>query len=344
MLPSFVPISALPPGVPVVELSGPLIVAYLLHWGLFGSLTIQLFLYYQAFPKDKVSSKCLVYGIYMVEFVQTMLVTHDAFAMFGFGFGNVAALTNMHFDWLTVPIMSGLVAFVGQSFYAYRLHILSKSYVLPIFILAVSLSSTVGGIITGVFSFRAGDVTLLNNRKTSTAVGVWCGGSALSDILIAIFMTYYLAMSDTGFRQTHVLISKLIRLTIETGSVTAVVALANLILFFAFPGHTYYTTPALLMPKFYANTILAVLNARIQIVGGRATYVSTSDFTEVLSNSSYVRQRLGQSNDTGGGGNANATLRNVPLVEINKEVFSDRDADERVEMKPMGRSRDDAYV
>ncbi len=63
-------------------------------------------LYYLAFPKDRQFTKYLVYGIYIVEFAQTMLVTHDAFSMFGYGFGDIEALTDMHFNWLTVPIMS----------------------------------------------------------------------------------------------------------------------------------------------------------------------------------------------------------------------------------------------
>ncbi len=61
---------------------------------------------YLAFPKDRKFTKCLVYGIYIVEFVQTILFTHDAFAIFGYGFGDIKALTRMYFNWLTVPIMS----------------------------------------------------------------------------------------------------------------------------------------------------------------------------------------------------------------------------------------------
>ncbi|KAJ7760052.1 hypothetical protein DFH07DRAFT_918751 [Mycena maculata] len=330
-----VPVSTLPPGFRIVQLSGPSIVAYLLHWGLFGTLTIQIYLYYEAFPKDKLFNKCLVYGIYIVEFVQTMLVTHDAFAIFGYGFGNAESLTNMDFNWLAVPVMSGLgVSFVGQSFYAHRLHNLSKSRMLPIFILALSLTSTVGGLVTGVFTFQGlqfAPLYYLRLTKFTAALQIWCGGSALCDILITVFMTYYLAKSDTGFRSTRLLLSKLIRLTIETGSITALVALANLILFFVFPGRIYYGVPALLMPKLYANTILAVLNARFQIVGGRATYVSTSDFTDI--DPSSVRN--GQSSTTGGG-----TRRTVPrittTVTINKEVCSDTGRDDRVEMKVMG--------
>lgn len=51
----------------------------------------------------------------------------------------------------------------------------------------------------------------------------------------------------------------------------------NLILFFAFPGTGYYGAPALIMPKLYANAVLMVLNARIMILGGRTTYISSSD-------------------------------------------------------------------
>jgi len=312
-------VPAFPPGLDIVQLTGPVIVACLLHWGLFGTLTIQLYLYYEAFPNDRLSVNYLVYGVYTVELARTILVTHDAFTAFGYGFGNVSALTNIHLNWLTVPILGGIVACVGQSFYAYRIYIFSKSRIIPTLIVAVALTSMVGGLITGVFGFIAGDITHLNNRRTSTSVGVWCAGSATCDILIATCMTYYLAKSGSGYRQTRVLISKLIRLTIETGSITAVVAIVNLILFFAFPGKTYYTAAALITPKLYANTMLAVLNARFQILGGRATYISSSDTANILST---IALRPGEIPISGDSDNLDvARSKTIPLVAINKEVF-----------------------
>ncbi|SJK98186.1 uncharacterized protein ARMOST_01447 [Armillaria ostoyae] len=145
-----------PAGYPIERLSGPEVVASLLHWGLFGTLSVQLYLYYLAFPKDRKFTKYLVYGVYIVEFVQTILVSHDVFATFGYGFGDIEVLTEVHFNWLIVPIMSAVAAGVGQGFYAYRIFILSKSRVIPILVICVSLTSSVAAIITGVFSFRAG--------------------------------------------------------------------------------------------------------------------------------------------------------------------------------------------
>lgn len=56
--------------------------------------------------------KCLVYGVYILETLQTMVVTHDAFASFGAGFGSFEALDNIQLTCLSIPILSG----IGQSF------------------------------------------------------------------------------------------------------------------------------------------------------------------------------------------------------------------------------------
>ncbi|KAF9073481.1 hypothetical protein BDP27DRAFT_1416970 [Rhodocollybia butyracea] len=273
-----------PPGFNVSELSGPLIVAYLLHWGLFGTLCIQVYLYYLAFPHDRRTIKYVVYGVFIIEVIQTILVTHDAFAIFGYGFSEFKSLTDMHMDWFTVPVMSGLVAFIGQAFYAYRIRVLSNSKLVPGFILLVSLTSSVAAFMTGVYSFQAGNVvTLYQLTKTNIVVGIWCAGAALGDISIAVCMTYYLSQKDSGFGDTHSVVSLttlylIVNIDLFAPSPNpALIALLNLILFYAFPGKGYYGTPALIMPKLYANTVLMVLNARIKILGGRGVYMSTFD-------------------------------------------------------------------
>ncbi|KAK0241047.1 hypothetical protein EDD85DRAFT_1019931 [Armillaria nabsnona] len=307
-----------PVGYPIEKLSGPLIVAYLLHWGLFGTLSVQLYLYYLAFPTDRKFTKCLVYGIYIVEFVQTMVFTHDAFATFGYGFGDLEALTGMYFNWFTVPIMSSVSACIGQGFYAYRIFILSKSRIIPIFVICVSLTSFVAGIITGVWCFPADNVIELNSSRMSVAVGILCGASALCDIIIAICMTHYLMRSNTGFRRTQMLVTKLIRLTVETGSVTAVVALLSFVLFFAFPHQTFYGTPTLIVAKLYANNVYMVLNSRIRIIGGRDTYTSSTDMSITTT---MMKDMTSQSSE--GTRPTDRIQGRVSVVAITPEVFND---------------------
>ncbi|KAK0241103.1 hypothetical protein EDD85DRAFT_948199 [Armillaria nabsnona] len=258
------------------------LIGYLLNWGLFGTLSVQLYLYYLAFPTDRQPIKYLVYGVYIVEFVQTMLITNDAFARFGYGFGELEALTAVHFSWLVVPVMGAIAASVGQGFYAYRIYILSRSRIVPAFVICVSLTSFVAAIIAGVLVFKASDITKLNDRATSISLGISCAGYALCDIVIAICMTYILTRRNTSFPQTRILITKLIRLTIETGSLTTVVALATLILFYVSPHQIFYETPSLVISKMYANTIYMVLNSRIRIMGGRDIYASSADMNHMI--------------------------------------------------------------
>ncbi|KAK0498701.1 hypothetical protein EDD18DRAFT_47035 [Armillaria luteobubalina] len=272
----------IPTGHPVAELSGPFIVGALLNWGLFGTLSVQLYLYYLAFPNDRRITKYLVYGIYVIESGQTILVAHDTFAAFGYGFGDIGALTGTNFNWLTGPIMGAVAACIGQIFYAYRIFIVSKSRFILMFLICISLTSSSAGIITGIYSFHAGNVIILDDRRMYIAIGIWCGASALCDILIAIFMTYYLMHNTTNFRRTRILVTKIIRLTIETGSMTAVVALLTLILFIGFPHHIFFITPGVLVPKLYANAVYMVLNSRFHILGGRDTYDSPTDVTSTM--------------------------------------------------------------
>ncbi|KAJ7687044.1 hypothetical protein B0H17DRAFT_1136549 [Mycena rosella] len=328
--------------------------SHVLHWGLFGALSVQLYLYYQAFPNDKRSTKCLVYGIYAIELVSTILISHDGFAIFGYGFGDVSQLTRVGFDWLDVPVMSSLISFTGQSFYAYRLHIFSQSWFLPALIVVasdsaslscsniyngrqISLVSSIGGIAQGIISERAEDITLINSRELSIAIGVWCGASALSDIMIAVSMTYYLAKHDGGFRQTRMLVSKLIRLTIETGSLTALVALTTLILLLAFPTKGYWIAPIALIPELYANSVLVVLNSRFQIVGGRSTYTSAIDLDVFSIGTAATTPAFFRRT---GAATVNENSERPHVVTITREVFSDgvSHGDGHMEMKSMGAS------
>ncbi|KAJ7245640.1 hypothetical protein B0H12DRAFT_782717 [Mycena haematopus] len=301
---------------PIVQVSGPLIIGYMLDAVLLGALSIQLYMYYQAFPKDRHFTKSLVYTVYIIELAATIFIMHDAFAIFGYGFSDMSVLAKVHFDWLTAPIMTGIVAAIGQCFYAYRVHVLSRGRIFPCLIIALSFTSSIGAFITGAWTFEAGDIRLLQNHRISVAIGVWCGASAVCDIMIAVCMTHCLTRNDSGFRQTRELVSRLTRLIIETGSLTAAVALVDLILFLVFRQRLYYAVGALIMPKLYANSMLVVLNSRIKIMGGRGVDISSEIISEPI-----------RFNLTTRGGTQSS------VVAISREGFSNSNLDNRVETK-----------
>ncbi|PBK82327.1 hypothetical protein ARMGADRAFT_1019660, partial [Armillaria gallica] len=284
-------------GFPLADVSQN-IVGALLNWGLFGTLSVQLYLYYLAFPNDRRFIKYLVYGIYVIEFVQTILISRDVFATFGYGFGNMVTLAENHLYWFTVPIMSTVAAGVGQVFYAYRIFVLSKSRIIPIFIICISLINSVASMFAGIYGVQAGMIVKLNTRKMHIAVG--------------------LMRSTTNFRRTRTLVTKIIRLTIETGSMTALAALLQVVLFMVTPYQTSFLAPGLLVPKLYANSVYMVLNSRFQIIGGRDTYMSSTD---ISFSTTMIRDIVSQSAE--GSRPPDGTQGRASVVVLSNEVFND---------------------
>ncbi|KAH9009658.1 hypothetical protein EDB84DRAFT_1170590 [Lactarius hengduanensis] len=96
---------------------------------------------------------------------------------------------------------------------------------------------------------------------SKTAVYLWSIPSALADILIAVAMTLLLRGASSKF-SSFVLI-RVVRLTIETNTLTAGLAITTLVLYAAFPDKLYYMYMTKIIGKVYSNTLLVSLNNRI---------------------------------------------------------------------------------
>ncbi|KAJ3502020.1 hypothetical protein NLJ89_g9076 [Agrocybe chaxingu] len=106
---------------------GPQFVSALLNSVLFGILSLQVYIFYLAFPDDPAYTKALVYGIYILEAVQTALTFESGYRMYVSSFGNFYSLDQVGNLWLTVPILTAVGTVVAQTFYAHRVYRLSKS-------------------------------------------------------------------------------------------------------------------------------------------------------------------------------------------------------------------------
>jgi hypothetical protein len=65
-------------------------------------------LYYLAFPNDRAYMKCLVYGIYTLEFIQSVLIIEYGFRIFVTSFGDIEAIDQLRTAWLSVPILTAI--------------------------------------------------------------------------------------------------------------------------------------------------------------------------------------------------------------------------------------------
>ncbi|KIM49792.1 hypothetical protein M413DRAFT_59942, partial [Hebeloma cylindrosporum] len=93
--------------------------------------------YHLAFPNDRAYIKCLVYAIYLLEFIQSVLVIEHGFQIFVTGFGDIGAIDQVGSTW-SVPILTAIATSIVQVFYAHRISVLARSKKLPGVIIAVS--------------------------------------------------------------------------------------------------------------------------------------------------------------------------------------------------------------
>ncbi|KAK7691408.1 hypothetical protein QCA50_004807 [Cerrena zonata] len=247
---------------------------YMFNWGLFGALTVQTYVYYLSFPRDRRSTKVIVYSTYIIELLQTVLSTRDAFRVFGSGWGDLAEMNKVGWLWFSVPVLGSIISLIAQGFYAFRIWILSKNWWVCSAIISVSMAQCAAGFYSGYFSHKVGDFSKVQDGNFRM-VSVWLAGTALCDVIIAVSMIWYLQRSKTGVRKTTVIITKFVHLTMETGASCAALAVIDLVLFLVYRHNNYHLAPSIALSKLYSNCLLVAFNARLRIVGGRNEEDST---------------------------------------------------------------------
>ncbi|TCD60454.1 hypothetical protein EIP91_010048 [Steccherinum ochraceum] len=313
----------------VVRLTGPLLVGHLLNWGLFGALSVQCYIYYLAFPKDRRSIKHLVAFMFVIELVQTVMCTRDAFREFGSGWGDLDELDDVGWLWFSIPFIEAVVSCTSQLFYAWRIWVIGGSYYIPGVITLLAFMQGVTGIYTCAFADVLHHLSEFQT-KSFRSTSVWLGGTALCDIIITASMLFYLRRAKTGYKATTTLLTRIINITVQTGLVCATFAILDLTFFIATPEQNYYFAPNLILSKLYSNSLLVIFNARLKIVGGRNSGQDDAFLTAVSAESFRARtmQRM-----------SNSTMPHAQVGGIQVEITQRREMDmetpgvDRIELK-----------
>ncbi|KAJ7599692.1 hypothetical protein C8J56DRAFT_908606 [Mycena floridula] len=256
--------STLPPGFP------PVFFGNLFNFFLFGILTVQAYYYYINFGKtDLKRIRFIALFTIVLEFVQTVLVISDGYILFCERWGDPAVLLRSGLIWVYVPLLGALMSLVAQVFWAWRLNMLTKIIWIPIAIIALSVTQFIAALVGGISGRNITDVTKL--ALEFKPLTVWIVAVATADVIIVISMLYFYSTNRTVFAGTKVALSKILFITIETGMCCATVVL----LFLVFKNQNWHLCTAITLSKFYANSLLVVLNSR---KGGRYSKSDTEAY------------------------------------------------------------------
>jgi len=158
------------------------------------------------------------------------------------------------------PVMTTMIASTVQGFYAWRVARLTRRAWMGWVIAFLAFLQLGVGITTTIWASFLHDFSRFQEVKS--LVIAWLGLSALTDILITYALTGYLLTHRTGFPRTDDIITRVVRMTVQTGLLTTLWTTINLILYLALPNNNLDLVFQFPLCKLYTNTFLSMLNAR----------------------------------------------------------------------------------
>ncbi|KAH8806623.1 hypothetical protein DL96DRAFT_1822519 [Flagelloscypha sp. PMI_526] len=249
------------PPVGSFEALAPKFIGYLLNVALCGILIHQVYIYNVAFSKDPWGMKLIVYFVFILELAQTVVQIRDNYKTNVLQYGNPAMFDDGQTGWLSIPVLTSLSSAIVQGFFGFRIRLLSNSWIAAGAVWVLSLTQLGAGLAQGIKSYplKLHDIV----TKTKREVIIWMGTKALADVLIAIVLSYYLTRMRTGMDDTNNIVTRIVRLTVGTGVLTAIAALLVMILYLTSPPWLFLLATSI--SKIYSNSMMVMFNRRIEI-------------------------------------------------------------------------------
>ncbi|KAJ7041726.1 hypothetical protein C8F04DRAFT_1078533 [Mycena alexandri] len=265
------------PGVNVPLLTGPMVLGFMWSFGLYGVLVVQVYIYSQLSPKDRIEIKWLVWVLFFLESVFMFFQMIAAWLLFGSGWGDVDRLFAFNWSWVPLVLLNGLLAGIAQGFYTWRIwQLMNRVIWLPLLIICIIILQMAATFYFGIRIQVMGD-SYEAVYSVSREITLWLSADLVADNLITISLVTILSRrkSKTLFSQTAGMINRLIRFSIESGAVTSIGAIMELTLWLTCNEWNFHFILFLILGRLYSNVLMATLNARAPLLQAGGTDVGS---------------------------------------------------------------------
>ncbi|PBK99237.1 hypothetical protein ARMGADRAFT_1074123 [Armillaria gallica] len=256
---------------------GPMLIGHFFNVLLMGVVIAQSYIY--LVTRDKLWMKLFVVFLLLVNVINTALVEfpiglHLPTCFSDFAYSNLptyippssytsvcdaAYLLNVTMLFAVSAALTGIVSGAVQLFFAWRVKILTSNIWMVGLVVATALAGTVGAIGSTAESVKAG--TFVKFQEIKSWVILWLVGACVADILITGILVWHLRRHKTGFQTSDELVDRIIRSTVQTGLITSICAIVDLMVYLLDPTglHLLFNFP---LSKLYTNTLMSSLNSR----------------------------------------------------------------------------------
>ncbi|KDR74783.1 hypothetical protein GALMADRAFT_249674 [Galerina marginata CBS 339.88] len=241
---------------------GALLIGLIVSCCLFGVSTVQAYIYYANFPKDRVSLKAMVTTVWLCELAHCICICHGVYYITVNEYQNPAALLLLPKSFGGAISLSGIIGTIVQIFLVERVRVVSGKLFISLLCWALAL------VRCGLTFLLTAETWRMHSVAEFMAQWKWLSGLVLAlcsvvDLFLALSLCYYLdAQKVNGFRSTSLAIDKITTWTLQTGILTSFIGSLALVCFFVMPNNFIWLGIFMSLARVFSNTLLATLNGR----------------------------------------------------------------------------------
>ncbi|KAJ6603717.1 hypothetical protein B0H10DRAFT_1822359 [Mycena sp. CBHHK59/15] len=207
---------------------GPMLIGVFLNVMLYGVSGQFMFLYYHRYKSDRPWFRYFALYLLVAETANVVCDIGLIYEPLIVRYGNIySLLSNSSAQTSQVAISTPI-----QIFIAWRVRIMTGSLILPAMISIFAIVSFCGGTATTVVVSLHPDYASFPHFHGE--VVTWLASSAACDIFLTSSLVYSLYTRKTNFAGTDSYLNRAIRLTVQTGLITAAAALLDLLVYLNF--------------------------------------------------------------------------------------------------------------
>ncbi|KAN0073677.1 hypothetical protein V8E55_012154 [Tylopilus felleus] len=257
----------------VATVYGSMLLGTCIGSALTGIVFVQCVLYYKLYPGDFAWTKALVFAVWAFDMIHTVCIITATWQSVIVNFDKPQNMDDIPSALGLSVAVTALVTFMVHCFFANRIRMLTKKWYIAAPVVFLAFLRLFSACVSTSEIIRLKHYSLFIKPYPSWVFTVGVTLSASVEFIITTIMIIFLGSRKTGFaNMTHV-INSLILYTLETGSVTCIVAMRMSPRARGIPLLTFsqwllmrhnliFLGMHFAIAKLYANSLLATLNTR----------------------------------------------------------------------------------
>ncbi|KAG7445553.1 uncharacterized protein BT62DRAFT_981044 [Guyanagaster necrorhizus] len=238
---------------------GPILIGLMFNTLLLGVVIAQVYIYMTTYQKDRLWMKAYVIFLFLTNLLNSAFIMAYTYISLIKHFDDVPYLYNATWLFSTDPALTGIIAGAVQLFFAWRVKVLTSNWYLGALVAILALTGVGSSIVVAIKSEAVGAFTRFQEFKS--IVVVWLVSACVGDFTITAILVWYLRKHKTGFQGSDELVDRIIRATVQTGLITSIMAIIDLIVYLVDSSglHLLFN---LTLARLYTNTLMSSLNSR----------------------------------------------------------------------------------